>query len=249
MQATALFYFHGSLNDFLPLAQKGIASSYKFNGAPSVKDAIEAIGVPHVEVNVILVNSNPVTFSYLLQEKDEVQVYPAGKSYDWPTGYALIRQPADPPCFVADVHLGTLARNLRLLGFDTVYENSYDDKTIVSIACKENRIVLTRDVGLLKHKAIEMGYWLRSQQMQAQLAEVVRYYQLQNKLQPFVRCMVCNGRIEPVEKEALQQLLPHKTLLYFNEFFQCTSCRKVYWKGSHYQKMLQLLNQVKTWKV
>jgi hypothetical protein len=123
MQATALFYFHSSLNDFLPFAQKSVNQPYAFKGAPAVKDAIEAIGVPHVEVNMILVNSAPVSFSYPLKDKDEVQVYPAGKAYQWPKEMALIQPPADPVRFVADVHLGTLARHLRMLGFDTVYSN------------------------------------------------------------------------------------------------------------------------------
>lgn len=143
-----------------------------------------------------------------------------------------------------DVHLGTLAKSLRLLGFDTVYGQRLHDAALVKISHGEQRILLTRDVNLLKHKAIPMGYWLRSQHTEKQLAEVVCRFQLVDHIRPFTRCMVCNGTIEVVSKETVLDLLPPKTRLYFDEFFQCADCKRVYWKGSHYQRMKETIQRI-----
>lgn len=243
MEATATFEFFGSLNDFPALSGRGSKLQYKFTGAPAVKDAIEAIGVPHPEIDVILVNGLPVDFTHPLHADDRIEVYPADASRSWPEGYSLLAKHPAPDRFVLDVHLGKLARALRMLGFDTSYENDYSDKAIAQIAETDKRIVLTRDVGLLKHKNIRWGYWLRSQHLKEQLAEVISCYNLRHKFSPFTRCLACNGNIEQVPKESIVQQLPPKTQLYFNEFYQCDTCQRVYWKGSHYERMQQFIEQ------
>jgi uncharacterized protein len=236
MQQNARFLFHGSLNDFLRPAKRHTWTPYTFGGKPSVKDSIEALGAPHLEIREIVVNGLVVTFSYSLQHGDEVQVYPYdGREEELLSGIATCR-------FVLDVHLGTLARSLRMLGFDTVYENTLTDKAIAGIAQAEQRIVLTRDVNLLKHKAIPVGYWLRSQHTEEQLQEVIRRFRLLRQIRPFTRCMVCNGLITKVPKAAVVDQVPPKTRLYFNEFYLCSSCQRVYWKGSHYERMQSFIN-------
>jgi uncharacterized protein with PIN domain len=240
----ATFYFHGSLNDFLPFAQRDTRFVYNFKGSPAVKDAIEALGVPHPEVSGILVNKSPVNFKYLLQAGDEVEVYPIAAANHLPEDHALVEPVPQPVRFILDVHLGKLAKNLRLLGFDTRYENNYADALIVDLAEIENRVVLTRDVGLLKNSRVKWGYWLRSQFLEEQLKEVIKRYKLQDYFKPFTRCLECNGPILPVEKATVLEVLPPKTKLYFNEFYQCKNCRKVYWKGSHYEKMLAKLGSI-----
>ncbi|MFC5269797.1 Mut7-C RNAse domain-containing protein [Adhaeribacter terreus] len=241
MTFTATFLFHDSLNDFLRKFQKQQRLEYKFEGKPSVKDAIEAQGVPHPEIAQILVDGEPVSFQYLLKPNDFVEVFPATKNQ---IPEAKLLQPKLPETirFVLDVHLGKLAKALRMLGFDTVYRNDLDDKTIAELAQNENRIVLTRDVNLLKMKAINWGYWLRSQFLEEQLAEVIQYFKLQNKFAPFTRCLECNGLIHEVRKEDVLGVLPPNTRKYFSEFYQCESCRKVYWKGSHYERMQQFID-------
>ncbi|MFD2245376.1 Mut7-C ubiquitin/RNAse domain-containing protein [Pontibacter ruber] len=237
MKQTASFRFFGALNDFLRPYQKEVWITYHFDGTPAVKDAIEAIGVPHPEVQKIRINEEVAAFYTRLHPDDRVEVYPAESGKKQPV------KPADAT-FILDVHLGKLARGMRMLGFDTTYENSFSDKTIVEIAVTENRIVLTRDVDLLKNKAIERGYWLRSQHAEEQLTEVIRYFGLAGKLRPFARCIVCNGSIAAVPKEEVWDVLPPKTKLYFDEFFKCTSCSRVYWKGSHYEHMLQFIERM-----
>ncbi|MCC9137818.1 Mut7-C ubiquitin/RNAse domain-containing protein [Pontibacter silvestris] len=244
MPGPANFRFYGSLNDFLPRSKKHSQISYDFKNTPAVKDAIEAIGIPHPEIDVVLANDVPVDFTYPLQPNDLIKVYPATPECKCPSSYSLQANLPVTNNFVLDVHLGKLAKALRMLGFNTLYQNDYTDKTIATIAEQENRIVLTRDVGLLKHKAIKHGYWLRSQHLEEQLAEVISYFKLKKKSQPFTRCLECNNNISVVAKEAVLDKLPPKTKQYFNEFYQCPTCSRVYWKGSHYDRMLQFVKRI-----
>jgi uncharacterized protein len=243
MQYSATFCFHKSLNDFLPPSLKGSVIRYNFNGAPAIKDAIEAIGIPHTEVDRIVVDNRPVGFYYLLGNNNEVRVFPFDESAE-----ASQDKPSIKPGqvrFILDVHLGKLAKSLRMLGLDTIYENNLSDKTIAEIAASEERIVLTRDVGLLKHKAITYGYWLRSQNSDEQLSEVIKRYNLSSQAKPFTKCIACNGDIKQVSKDHVLEMLPPKTKDYFNEFFQCKNCNRVYWKGSHYERMIEFIKQLK----
>lgn len=233
------FHFYGSLTDFLSTGRSGHVLCYTFTEAPSVKDAIEAHGVPHPEVEKILVNGTCVTFHYQLQPNDKIEVYPAVKGLKacCTTGCCNVK-------FVLDVHLGKLAKALRMLGFDTSYHNSYTDKYIATLAEAENRIVLTRDVGLLKHKIIERGYWLRSQHPEEQLLEVIKYFGLKEYFRPLTRCLVCNSGLQQVDKNSVYNLLPPKTKLYFHEFYRCPDCLRIYWKGSHYEHMEGFINKL-----
>lgn len=242
----AYFTFSGSLKDFLPVSGRLEQLPYAFSGNPAVKDAIEAIGVPHPEVSGILVNGTGVDFYYPLQAGDVVKVYPMECLLQNPGILPLQAEFQGPVSFVLDVHLGKLARSLRMLGFDRSYANDYTDSQIADIAVSENRVVLTRNVGLLKLKIIHGGYWLRSQQPKEQLQEVLQRFQLTTAMCPFTRCMACNGVINLVPKaQVLAQLQP-KTKAYYEHFYQCKSCKQVYWKGSHYEKMLKHVNTLKT---
>ncbi|HEY6977256.1 MAG TPA: Mut7-C RNAse domain-containing protein [Chitinophagaceae bacterium] len=237
------FRFHDSLNDFLLPLKRNTWIEYIFNDTPAIKHAIESIGIPHPEVDLIIINGAPVDFKYLLRDKDIVEVYPVLSAGDLAETGSLNR-PFFYEKFILDVHLGKLAKILRLFGFDTYYKNDYDDKTIVQIAETEKRTVLTRDVNLLKHKSITIGYWLRSQFAEEQLKEVIRRFRLKAKFKPFERCVECNGKIIKIEKSAvLDKLLP-KTILYYNDFFQCICCKRIYWRGSHYEQMQQYIERM-----
>lgn len=245
MQQTASFYFHASLNDFLPARKRGRWISYSFQDRPALKDAIEAIGVPHPEVAALLVNRQATAFLHPLKDKDQVEVYPAAHSLQLPQEYKLRPAYQGKKRFVADVHLGKLSRQLRMLGFDCLYKNDYSDQIIATIAEQENRIVLSRDLGLLRLKTIYWGYWLRSQEPEEQLKEVVHYFHLEHKMNPLSRCIACNGKIEPVPKVEVMEALPQGTRQHFEEFFQCEACRKIYWKGSHFERMQEFIGRIK----
>ncbi|GEO02847.1 hypothetical protein AAE02nite_05110 [Adhaeribacter aerolatus] len=244
MTEWANFLFYGNLNDFLRPRERNTCIRYNFSGAPAVKDAIEAIGIPHPEVDRILINNTPVVFFQPLHPHDQVEVYPAWHRLLHAETYSLQAQLAPANGFVLDVHLGKLARSLRLLGFNTCYQNNYTDKEIAEIAARDNRRVLTRDVGLLKQKKINWGYWLRSQHTQEQLTEVLAYFNLKRQLAPFTRCLECNGELTTVTKESVWELLPPKTRLFFNQFYQCPNCRRVYWQGSHFERMQEFVTHI-----
>ncbi len=237
--------FYEELNDFLPPAKKKCSFIYYFNGNPSVKDAIESNNVPHIEVDLIVVNGKPVTFDYLLQEGDRVAVYPVFESFDISETNPSNNQPLRDIKFVNDVHLGKLTRLLRMTGFNTLYRNNLEDDEIIRIALEQQRIILTRDLGILKNKRVQKGYFIRSQQPKEQLREVILRFQLQNSIKFLERCITCNGTIEETDKSLIETYLKPGTQKYFDEFFRCKDCGKIYWEGSHFSKMKKFYQELK----
>jgi uncharacterized protein with PIN domain len=229
--------FYAELNDFLPPPWRQREFNYRFSGTPSVKDTIEAIGVPHTEVDVILVDGQSVDFSHLLRGGERVAVYPMFERYDVSPVTRLRPAPLRETRFVADVHLGTLARNLRLLGFDTAWESNLDDEEIIDIAARERRIILTRDKGILKNGRVTHGYWLRATDPSKQLEEVVRALDLAGSIHPYTRCMECNGKLEPVARSRAARSVPLQVFLVYREFKRCTRCERIYWRGSHFARL------------
>lgn len=235
----AEFRFYAELNDFLRPEQRHQTLAYRFSGNPGIKDPIEVFGVPHTEVDLIVVNGELVGFGYRLKNADRVAVYPVFEGFDISPVVKLREAPLRRIAFVADVNLGKLARLLRLFGFDTLFANSFNDNEIAEISVAQQRIVLTRDKRLLYAKAITHGYWVRAIEPLQQLAEVIRRFDLANQFRPFSRCTACNGSIEPVAKQAVLHLLEPKTRLYYERFYRCQECGKVYWEGSHIDHMRQ----------
>jgi uncharacterized protein with PIN domain len=244
--------FYEELNDFLAQSQCDTDFDIELKKIRSVKDLIESVGIPHTEIDVIIVNGESVGFNYQVHPDDHISVYPVSDSLP---ESILIEPSALLHCqphlsggtrFVLDVHLGRLAAYLRMLGFDTLYKNDFDDPALADISADEHRILLTCDRLLLMRKQVSHGCFVRNRQPQQQLLEILSRFGLYDELKPFTRCIHCNGITQPVEKQAIEaQLLP-KTKKYYNEFFQCSSCKKIYWKGSHYLKMKEMVNSVKT---
>jgi len=242
---TAQFRFYEELNDFLPAEQRKTLFPYPFQGHPSVKDAIEAIGVPHPEVDLILVNGRSVDFHYRLENEDRVSVYPVFESLDITPLIRLRPEPLRHPAFILDVHLGKLARRLRFLGFDAAYRNDFSDEQLIDLAERETRIILTRDKGLLKHGRVQRGSWVRSFSPGEQIQEVVRRFDLAGQLRPFTRCPICNGPVAEVPKAEVEDRLLPRTKTEFHEFTRCGVCGKIYWKGSHYDRLMSALNRLR----
>ena len=241
---TAFFRFYAELNDFLLKKRRYVSFPLTFKNRQSVKHLIESIGVPHPEVDLILVNSEPRDFSYLVQDKDVISVYPVFESFDISAENKLRPDPLREPKFVLDGHLGRLAAYMRLLGFDCLYRNDYADEELTEISHNENRICLTRDRGLLKRKIITRGYCLRSMDSRQQVKEVLRRFDLLGSVKPFQRCAHCNGILEDVDKkEIVDQLLP-KTKQYYDKFSRCSECGHIYWKGSHFERIVILIEDL-----
>ena len=233
----AEFRFYEELNDFLPPEKRKRAFDYRFDGTPSIKDAVEAVGVPHTEIDVILADGRSVGFDYRLRGGERVAVYPMFEALDVSPLVRLRPQPLRSTRFVVDVHLGALARHLRLIGFDTVWRNNLDDREIVDIALRERRIILTRDRGILRQSRVTHGYWPRATDPLVQLEEVVRALDLGTQLQPYTRCLECNGVLAPVEAAEVVSVVPHQVASTQRDFKRCEGCGRIYWPGSHQQKL------------
>lgn len=239
----ATFRFYGELNDFNPLSKKGCAFDYSFSAHRTVKDLIEGFGVPHGEVGLILINGESVDFSARVKERDRVSIYPVFESINI---HSLSRvRPPDwrKVKFLLDVPLGRLASHLRLLGFDTLWKRDYQDEEAVRIAETQARILLTRDRQLLMRKEVTHGYFVREVLPRHQLVEVLKRFKLSGLITPFARCLRCNGLLLSVEKKVVEPLLEPKTKVYFHTFSRCEDCGRIYWKGSHYEKIQKFVDQ------
>ena len=236
----AAIRFYEELNDFLEKSKRKVYFTVKTNPGQTVKDLIESENVPHTEVDLILVNSNSVDFSYQVKENDRISVYPVFESIDIKNATKLRPLPLRNTQFILDVHLGKLARYLRIAGLDTLYSNSYEDDEIAEISARDGRIVLTRDRGLLKRSLIRRGYWIRSQKVIRQYQEVLKRFDLTDSVSMFSRCPSCNGLLKKTEKTDIIDRLPENTAKYFNNYKICSACGKIYWKGSHYHNFIKM---------
>ncbi len=238
---TAFFTFFGALNDFLPNRMRSQSIQVTFRGPQSVKHLIESLGVPHVEIGKIIIAEKSVNFNYLVKNEDNVQVFP----YSLPLELPKLNhsQSAELIRFVADNHLGKLAAYLRMLGFDTFYRSDIQDEELTARACQDERVLLTRDHRLLMRSCIHYGYWVRSKLPQLQIREIVQRWNLAPLVQPFRRCIRCNGLLIPIEKERILDQLQPLTRLYFEDFRICSQCQQIYWKGSHFERMNQFIEQ------
>ncbi len=241
---TILLRFYEELNDFLVPEKRKLCFSHTIMQTTTVKDLVESLGVPHTEIDLILVNGKSVDFSYLIQHHDYISVYPTFETLDISELIRLQAKPLRKPRFILDVHLGKLAKYLRLLGFDVVYETNFADEIIVLRSEKEQRIVLTRDIGLLKNKTITHGYWIRHTEPTQQVKEVLSRFNLAKQCHPFTRCLNCNGPLSRVAKNKIMTQIPPLTPKFYQTFLQCQSCKKIYWQGSHYTKLKHWLKNV-----
>ncbi len=235
--------FYEELNDFLPKEKKKKRFSHQFIDRTTVKDLIESLGIPHTEIDMILVNGKSESFKYLINDGDDISVYPVFESFDITDVQHLRPKPLRKPKFVADVHLGRLMRYLRMMGFDVLYKNGFKDEEIVQISLKERRAILTKDRGILKRNEVTHGYFVRSTKVEEQVKEVLKRFDLKNEIKEFSRCIECNELLMPIKKELIVNQLPQKVAQSQNEFYQCPSCKKNFWKGTHYRRMLSFIKQ------
>lgn len=238
--ATVHIRFYAELGDLLPADRRGREFVHHVAAGGSVKDLVEGLGVPHTEVDLILVNGQSVGFEYRISDGDRVSVYPVFEALDITSATLVRPHPLRDVRFVADVHLGRLAGYLRLAGFDTLYQNDWDDQDLAQIAVEQRRVLLTRDRGLLMRATITHGYLVRHTSPREQLTEVLERFDLWGALRPFTRCSLCNGPVEPVAKSEVVGVLPPQTARHCEEFWRCTGCAQVYWKGAHHRSLQRL---------
>ena len=242
--ALATYRFYEELNDFLAPHRRKRDVRYDCARAATVKNAIEVLGVPHTEVELIIANGKSVDFSYRVQEGDRIAVYPVFEALDVRPLLRVRPEPLRRMRFIADAHLGGLARMLRMLGFDTRYSNDYHDDVIREIAAREGRIVLTRDRELLKCRDITHGCFVHALKPMEQWKEIVNRLQLENEARPFTLCLHCNAPLHEIDKAAVADQLPEKVARYYQRFCTCHACNRIYWEGSHWKRMRSWLDQL-----
>ena len=242
--AKATYRFYEELNDFLAPGRRKRAFAYDSARVATVKNAIEALGVPHTEVELILANGNSVDFSYMVREGDRIAVYPMFEALDIRPLLRVRPEPLRRLRFIADAHLGGLARMLRMLGFDTLYSNEFHDNDIRAISVRDSRVVLTRDRELLKCSDITHGCYIHALRPMEQWKEVVERLQLQRDARPFTLCLHCNAPLRPVDKQSVLSVLPDKVAKFYDDFCTCPSCKRIFWQGSHWKRMCSWLDQL-----
>ncbi|MFM0114432.1 Mut7-C RNAse domain-containing protein [Paraburkholderia nemoris] len=241
---TATFRFYEGLNDFLARPLRRRAFSCACARGATAKHMIEVLGVPHTEVELILVNGESVGFNHPLSEGDRIAVYPKFEALDIQPLLRVREHPLRVVRFIADAHLGGLAPLLRLAGFDTLYDNHYPDADIEALAAAQQRIVLTRDRELLKRRAITHGCYVRTLRPREQLREVFERLDLAGSAQPFRLCLMCNAPLRRIAKDEVGDRAPDGVLERHNQFVTCDVCRRVFWEGTHWQRMRALMDSV-----
>jgi uncharacterized protein with PIN domain len=262
---TAAFRFHDELNDFLPRERRAVEFHCECARAATAKHMIEALGVPHTEVGRVFLNGAAASLSRLLSDGDRVEVWPhrpgeqlqpaaalasgalaAGSagSAGPAASHAAVGAHGPAPRFVADAHLGGLARLLRMAGFDTLYDNNILDEEVEALSANEGRIALTRDRELLKRSGVEQGCYVRALKPAGQLAEIFRRLNLAPQARPFTLCLSCNAPLRAVGKAEIHERLPPSVQRAHDEFLTCEQCHGVFWKGSHWRRMSDLLMKI-----
>jgi len=243
---SATFTVYNDLNFFLPHKQKNKSITHEWDWKASIKDMIESLGVPHPEIDLLIVNDISVDLDYIMQDGDDVHVYPMPyyETHPHPNKTRITPVYEGRPRFILDTHLGRLASYLRMMGFDTLYRNDYPDDELAEVSNEEQRILLTRDIGLLKRSLVVHGYYVRNTNPRKRLHEIAQRYDLIEQIEPFQFCMRCNGHLKSVNKTDILDQLPDRTASHYDDFHQCDSCEQIYWKGSHYVKMEKLLSEV-----
>ena len=237
--------FYAELCELLPREHRDGRIHHRAIGTQTVKDLIESYGVPHTEVEIILVDGRSVGWDHRPRAGERVSVYPVFEALDVRPLVRLRPDPLRVTRFVLDTHLGSLARRLRLLGFDCLYATQADDEDLVAISTRERRVLLTRDRFLLRRSAVSHGYLVRSDQPSEQVPEVIRRFQLGASLAPFSRCPACNGSLAAVEKAAIEHRLPAGTRRSYDEFQTCPDCGRDYWRGAHHQRLMRLVEEAR----
>jgi uncharacterized protein len=241
-RCTVRLKFHGDLNFFLGSRTRAEIIERSLAEKTSVKDVIESCGVPHPEIDLILVNRQPVDFDYVIENDADIELYPVVTQCSRFKEKRL--QATGILCFVADGHLGKLTRNLRLLGFDVAYDHHAQDRQLLRVMERENRALLTRDRRLLMHAIVRHGYCPRSQNADEQTIEVIRRFDLLRAIAPFTRCLRCNARLQKVNKADVIEKLEPLTKIYYEQFRRCTGCGQIYWAGSHFSKLQKRLEEI-----
>ena len=240
----AVLRFYNELNDLLPEHRRNTEFEAEFKDKRSIKDMIEALGVPHTEVDIIIANEDSVNFNYILHEGDRIRVYPTLSNPDIKNTIPLRPSPFYNTRFIADTNLGNIARYMRVLGFDTYFDPSLSARAIIELSLREDRTIITKSRKLLKFGDVTYGLLLRPGTTEAQIKNILLRMGIKDSVKPFSRCLRCNGILIDVPKKRIADRIPPKTRSFCNEYSHCESCDKIYWEGTHVFEMKKVVNRV-----
>jgi uncharacterized protein len=240
----AIFRFYEELNDFLPKDRRKVDFTAEFKGKRSVKDMVEAFGVPHPEIDLILANGKSVDFGYILEDGDRLSVYPVFEALNIENITRLREMPLRKTRFITDSNLGNIVKYMRLLGFDLYYDAALSDREIIKISNHEKRIILTKSSKLLKFKDVTHAIFIRPGTTEEQVNRIIDHLDIRDRAKPFSRCLLCNGPIDSVAKDMVIDQIPSKTRSFCDEYTQCRCCGKIYWKGTHFIKMQKFVDHI-----
>ncbi|GAB4310603.1 MAG: Mut7-C RNAse domain-containing protein [Bacteroidales bacterium] len=243
---TIFIRFYAELTDLLPPSHRTGRIELEVSAHSTIKDIIQSLGIPHTEVDLILASGQPAGFDYRPAEGDYISVYPVFESFDIGSVTAIRPAPLRRPAFIADVHLGKLARKLRLAGFDTLYDTRFSDNEIIDTAEAQHRIILTRDTGILKNNRVTHGCFIHHQDPALQFREILQRLDLIHLIRPLSRCSICNGILKKTSGELQHGDLPFTRDHLPETLYRCKSCNKLYWEGSHTQRFIGELEKIKT---
>ena len=236
--------FHNDLQMLLKKSQAGKVVKYALKRRASLKDIIESQGVPHTEVAQILLGNKELGFAFIPVGGEDIDIFPFSEEISVFNSTLLRPQPMSSLKFMVDINVQKLARNLRIIGFDTSMVPDMRLIEIGKVATSEHRIVITRNRELLKCNTVVHGHLVRSEDHVIQLQEVVKLYKIKLHIKPFSRCIACNGDLMSVTKQDIIHRLEPLTRKYFNTFKRCSDCEKIYWQGSHYNQMLKMITEI-----
>ncbi|MEU3279917.1 Mut7-C RNAse domain-containing protein [Streptomyces antibioticus] len=212
---------------FVPHARRSGATALAVDGVSTLGHVVESLGVPLTEVGTLLVDGRAVAVSHVPADGEAVAVRPVERPQ---------RVPGAPLRFLLDVHLGTLARRLRLLGVDTAYESTdIGDPALAARSAAERRVMLSRDRGLLRRRELWAGAFVYSTSPDEQLRDVLARFA--PELRPWTRCTACNGMLREATKDEVADQLEHGTQRSYDVFAQCSACGRAYWKGAHHEQL------------
>lgn len=198
---------------------------------------IEALGVPHPEIDLILVNGKSVDFACILQDGDRVSVYPVFESLNIENVSRLRKIPLRRTKFIADINLADIVKYMRALGFDVCFASSLSARKIVEVSKRENRIILTKSRKLLKFKEVTHAILIRPETTEQQIKRIIDFLDIKDNIKPFSRCLRCNSLVKSVSKETMADRIPLKTKEFCDQYTYCKSCDKIYWNGTHFINM------------
>lgn len=244
-EGTGEVRLYGALRDFLPRSRRrALQLEVSLRGRPGVKDVLESLGVPHPEIELLIVDGEPHGFTTRVAPGARIAAYPRFHGIELSAGPLATPRPAPPVRFALDGHLGGLARALRLLGFDATWQPQIEDVVLVAHATGEHRVLLTRDVGCLKRGEVVLGHWVRNTAPEQQLLEVLEHFELGTSLHPFTRCLICNVVLLARRAVEVRDRVPPRVAERHLLYRQCPQCLRIYWQGTHAESLTRRLERV-----